>query len=52
MGSTEGPPDHCPRQMELMEPGVQYMCMEGARFIASDVAEGQALEPAVKVDKI
>ncbi|HCP76472.1 MAG TPA: cytochrome c oxidase subunit I [Pusillimonas sp.] len=26
-------------RMELMEPGVQYMCMEGARFIASDVAE-------------
>src|SRR6056297_3326706 len=25
-------------RMELMEPGVQYMCMEGARFIATDTA--------------
>ncbi len=25
-------------RMELMEPGVQYMCLEGARFIASDTA--------------
>ena len=25
-------------RMELMEPGVQYMCLEGARFTAADVA--------------
>ncbi|MEL7206302.1 MAG: cytochrome c oxidase subunit I, partial [Pseudomonadota bacterium] len=23
-------------RLELMQPGVQYMCLEGARFIASD----------------
>ena len=23
-------------RLELMEPGVQYMCLEGARFIASE----------------
>ena len=26
-------------RMELMEPGVQYMCLEGARFIADSAAE-------------
>ena len=25
--------------MELMEPGVQYMCLEGARFTAAAVAD-------------
>ena len=26
-------------RLELMEPGVQYMCLEGARFIADAAAE-------------
>ena len=26
-------------RLELMEPGVQYMCLEGARFVADSAAE-------------